>query len=361
MNLTATSTDSIEQELVELEALIARIRARQSTLIGEIDRRQVPLGDGCRTLVEWVGSRLDVAPETARMLARLARCDADSVVGLLAEGDATFDRTVELARLAEVDTPPVGPMLGFDIAGLRRFIARKRRVEKVTEQDAFDGRHVVMQPNLDESLWKLWGTLPGYEGSVVDQVLTARAERFPTPPDGNSLTLAQRRADALVAVCQDATGGEGGVTAAVTVFVDAATAGSSAGEAGVSIESGPRVGPKTLERILCGGNVEVTALSAEGEPLSIGRRSAVVPPKLRRYVLWRDGGCAIDGCTSRYRLEAHHIAPYSEGGGTDADNLAAVCWFHHHVVIHGMGYAIDPDSPPQRRRFLKPEPGPDPP
>jgi hypothetical protein len=27
---------------------------------------------------------------------------------------------------------------------------------------------------------------------------------------------------------------------------------------------------------------------------------------------------------------------------------------HHHVVVHGMGYRIDPESPPVRRRFLTP-------
>ena len=38
----------------------------------------------------------------------------------------------------------------------------------------------------------------------------------------------------------------------------------------------------------------------------------------------------------------------------DADNLATLCWFHHHVVIHGEGFSIDPNSPPQRRRFIRP-------
>ncbi|NOY55751.1 MAG: HNH endonuclease [Actinobacteria bacterium] len=64
------------------------------------------------------------------------------------------------------------------------------------------------------------------------------------------------------------------------------------------------------------------------------------------------------GCLSRH--SAHHITPYSQGGPTDPENLTTLCWYHHHVVIHGMGYRIDPDTPPQRRRFLKPG-GNDPP
>ncbi|MDF1597426.1 MAG: HNH endonuclease signature motif containing protein, partial [Acidimicrobiia bacterium] len=62
-------------------------------------------------------------------------------------------------------------------------------------------------------------------------------------------------------------------------------------------------------------------------------------------------GCTADGCTSRYRLQPHHIIPWSQGGRTDPDNLITLCWFHHHVVIHQMGYEIIPDSPPGRLRF----------
>lgn len=77
-------------------------------------------------------------------------------------------------------------------------------------------------------------------------------------------------------------------------------------------------------------------------------------------MLHRDGGCVVDGCTSRYRLQPHHITPWSEGGRTETGNLATLCWFHHHVVVHLMGYRFDADSPPLRRRFLTPG-GPDPP
>ena len=87
----------------------------------------------------------------------------------------------------------------------------------------------------------------------------------------------------------------------------------------------------------------------------MGRRSRPISPQLRRFVLDRDGAaCTIAGCTSRYRLQVHHIKRWIDGGRTDPENLTTVCWFHHHVVIHGQGFRIDPDSPPQRRRLLQP-------
>ncbi|NNF87899.1 MAG: hypothetical protein HKM97_05200, partial [Acidimicrobiia bacterium] len=65
------------------------------------------------------------------------------------------------------------------------------------------------------------------------------------------------------------------------------------------------------------------------------------------------------GCTSRYRLEIHHIIPRSQGGTHDLENLTTLCWWHHHIAIHGRGHHIDPHSPPHRRRIIPP--GHDPP
>ena len=101
-------------------------------------------------------------------------------------------------------------------------------------------------------------------------------------------------------------------------------------------------------------SVEVTVLTAHGTPLGIGATSRVVPPRLRRYLLWRDGGCTADGCTSRYRLQPHHITAASQHGPTEPENLVTLCWFHHHTVIHGHGYSIDPNSPPTGIRFHRP-------
>lgn len=144
----------------------------------------------------------------------------------------------------------------------------------------------------------------------------------------------------------------------VTVFLDGDLAANTSGETGAEVEFGPRVGPATLERILCSGAVQVILNQTDGLVASHATRA--IPPVIRRYVTWRDGGCSIDGCTSRYRLEPHHVRHRADGGGHDPDNLTTLCWYHHHVAVHGSGYRIDPSSPPQRRR-LRPTSGADPP
>ncbi len=101
------TSDEIEGHLRHGEAVIAKVRSAQMVLIREADRRQIPLGDGCRSIDEWVAGRLDVAPETASTLARTARL-AEHIPHLgdaLREGRVTWDRAAAVAPLL-VDTEP---------------------------------------------------------------------------------------------------------------------------------------------------------------------------------------------------------------------------------------------------------------
>ena len=74
-----------------------------------------------------------------------------------------------------------------------------------------------------------------------------------------------------------------------TVFVDAGLAAATGGEAGAEIEYGPKVGPATLERILCGGAVQLIGLT-DGRPVVVSDGARAIPPAVRRFVVWRDGG-----------------------------------------------------------------------
>jgi len=355
--------DTIEQRLARGEAAIARIRAAQMTLLREADRRQAPMADGCRSLAEWVTGRLDVSPDTAKTLVSTTRRleGLPIVESGAAQGSISFDRAAAVARIAAPaeDGEILSEMARYDIAGIQRLVAYRRRTTRGMEREAHETRYLAAQPNLDESSWRVHGSLPGPAGRVFVEALDARCDTLPQDPVGNR-SRTTRYADALWAMSLDSlAGGDGAsidsATPLLTVFVDANRAVASNGESGVVIEAGPRVGPSAIEAILCDGIIEVTARSATGEPINLGRRTRVVRPRLRRFVLHRDGGvCTVEGCTSRYRLQAHHIVPWSEGGVTSEHNLTTLCWYHHHVIVHGREFAIDPSSPPHRRRFLRP-------
>ncbi|MEN8234021.1 MAG: DUF222 domain-containing protein, partial [Actinomycetota bacterium] len=100
MKTETLTTDAIEQQLLNGEAAIARIRAAQMMLIGEMDRRQTHTADGCRSMVEWVTGRLDISSDTARKLVTTAkRLEAlPTVTAAAQEGTVTFDRTWAIAR-----------------------------------------------------------------------------------------------------------------------------------------------------------------------------------------------------------------------------------------------------------------------
>ncbi|MDH5423250.1 MAG: HNH endonuclease [Acidimicrobiia bacterium] len=352
------TTDELEQQLVDDEKLIGRLRARQAAIVAALDTRQVALSDGCRTLSEWVASRADMSMHTARKLVGTSRrmVDRPDVHQELGSGRITYERAQQIAKLA--------PDLDHEIYGvdqLRRLVARQTELLATDEAAAFEARYLHLQPSLDYTSWKLWGQLAGIDGAIVQDALFARADQLPAESKAGSRAAAS--ADALVAICQDtqttgtaATNGaadQAGQIAkepSVTVFVNATEAGPTIG----TIAAGPIIGRRTLEEILCVGTVEAIAVTADGKPLSAGRRTATIPPRLRKFIIGRDDGCSAAGCTSRYRLQVHHRQHWADGGPTDAANLVTLCWYHHHVIIHQRGFSIDLQSPPNRLRFVAP-------
>ena len=96
------------------------------------------------------------------------------------------------------------------------------------------------------------------------------------------------------------------------IVANQALAEPSGNEQGVAMLAGARVGPDTVDLVQCVGTTEV--ITVAGQSILQHGTTTSMRPSLRRAVLARDDGCTIDGCTSTYRLEAHHIVPRSQGG-----------------------------------------------
>ena len=124
MDIENATSDEIEDLLLGCEAVIARERASQMTVLREVDRRQAPTAAGCRSLGEWVAGRLDVSRETARNLVATAHRleDLPDVLEAVAAGEIGFDRAVAVGRFAGRDDnlDLVGDLAGYDIAGIRQ-------------------------------------------------------------------------------------------------------------------------------------------------------------------------------------------------------------------------------------------------
>jgi hypothetical protein len=72
----------------------------------------------------------------------------------------------------------------------------------------------------------------------------------------------------------------------------------------------------------------------------LGRTQREANLALRELLGTLDGErCRFPGCTRRKKLHAHHVVYWSEGGGTDLDNLMLVC-SRHHTLIHAQGFSL---------------------
>jgi len=353
--------DQLETDLLACEQLIGQLRAYQASLLAELRELEVFRSDGSRSMRDWTAAKLDVTHDTARALLTASKAEE------LLE-DVSFDRAVATARLVAVGG---GDALEWsrrlDIAGVRRLVAHRRRLSRVSEQEANQDQRIRIYPNFDKSQYHSSGSFGSVGGRIVEQFLERLADQLPN--DGILQGREQRQAAGLVAHAEDylQTGtstnpnpdpnhdidGDKGLRSmgVVNVHVDAALAGDTGGEAGGEIEFGPRIGPLTLEELLCRGQIRVI-ITQDNQPVAASHATRHIPPHIRAFVTKRDGGCTISGCNSRYRLEPHHIVPWAEGGRHDPDNLATLCWYHHHIAIHQHGHQLDPHSPPQNRRFL---------
>ena len=190
----------------------------------------------------------------------------------------------------------------------------------------------MIQPSLDEEVFKLWGQLPGVDGRIIEKALTVRETELPVLAGQGQ---GQRRADALTSICLDSLTGttgqgsdgiEGRAVTVAEVFIDATVAAQTFGEAGALVSTGPRVGPNAFSEILCTGRIRVIA--SDGlHPLTYSDMGEAIAGPIRRYVQWRDHNqCSIEGCHSRYRLQPHHIVQRQHGGNHDPDNLVTLCW-----------------------------------
>jgi hypothetical protein len=172
----------LADEFVEIEAELAYLKSRQIVIVNELDRAQAPQTDGSRSLLEWVQSRFDIKRDTARDLVFSSRRFARhrGLHDRMLAGRATFDRTIAAVKLADAGAPGgvVEESYDRDLAGVGRLIAQTRHVTRVDERAVFNDRFFTIQPNLDESRYRMWGEAPGVIGRTIDKAIYDRADEL---------------------------------------------------------------------------------------------------------------------------------------------------------------------------------------
>ncbi|HEV3292867.1 MAG TPA: DUF222 domain-containing protein, partial [Streptosporangiaceae bacterium] len=104
----------------------------------------------------------------------------------------------------------------------------------------------------------------------------------------------------------------------------------------LQVVSGPGGAASFLRRNLLG-----KPLAGPSLPLDVGQTDDI-PIHLRRLVTLRDQHCQYPGGCDQpaVQCEPHHVIHRKDGGPTSLTNLKDYCWWHHHVVLHDLGWTL---------------------
>ncbi len=108
------------------------------------------------------------------------------------------------------------------------------------------------------------------------------------------------------------------------------------------LQDGPQLHPATALRLTCDSAATVIAhhrAGKRGTSMDVGRRTRVIPIRLRRALFLRDHGCRFPACTQTKFVDAHHVRHWTRGGPTALHNLVLLCR-RHHRLLHEGGYGL---------------------
>jgi hypothetical protein len=217
----------------------------------------------------------------------------------------------------------------------------------------FARRGLHVSPTL-EGMVRVDGDLDPEAGQTVITALRCLQDAWSRSSTPDVRTPAQRRADALGEICRGyLDSAERPVVAGerphVTVTLDLASLEGRAGRRWELDDAG-RITSQTARRIACDAALSRVIVGPRSEPLEVGRRTAVVPPALRRAVIVRDGGCRFPGCDRPHAwCDAHHVEHWADGGETSLRNLVLLCRPHHRLVHQRFGLQLVDGRPVFRR------------
>ena len=297
-------------------------------------------GAGVVSPQHWLCWRAGVSSNTARQIIRVAQ-RADSLPTLMAafdEGSLTLDQVAVACRVPDWADERV-------TAYARQMTVRQ--LTTVTRRELFD--EPAPEPATDESMTfgqrddgRWWASirLDADHGAEFEAALNeARDALLRAGDDPTRVT----RTDALMEIVRrslSVAGVERRQRFQMLVHVSADHDGTPVGR-----WASGRPLPASISQLLsCDGEVRRLDHIA-GAAVNLGRTQRIVPDRVRRIIVERDGGCRVPGCSSTLRPDIHHLVHWSDGGRTDTGNLVALC--HRHHRLHHLG-ELDISGNPDR-------------
>ena len=342
------SDEERTERLDVLFAQMAVVAGEIVVLLGEVERSQSFREEGATSIGSWVTERFGVASSTARSLAHVGEKIADlpHLMGALCAGEVSLDK---VRTVTDVATPENDQELCEEaqrcsvreLADVARSRARDPRTSALTSAEQYQRRFL----RFNDQFRTVTAQLPAESYAEAKACLETRAKEVPsegeTPWD-------HRLCDAYMDVIRTSGGGDSGQRANtnpyfVVVHVplealvdrDAGETTELAGE----LERDGLISAEVVHKIACGATIAVAVDDDVGHTMYEGRARRFPTATQRREVRRRDRHCRFPGCTNVTFADVHHIVAWKRDGGTDLDNLALMCRYHHGVV-HKKGWSM---------------------
>jgi len=374
-------------QITELAAHLDAAEYRFLVLVEAFDRQGGWQQPGVNSCAHWLHWKCGLGIGVAREKVRVARAlpELPRISGAFGAGRVSYSKVRAMTRVATPDNEEV--LLNTALHGTAAHVETQVRLyRRWKRQEALqreNQRQAVRELSwhIDETgCWVFRGRFTPEQGALIARALehamdaqftelrdeprevSEDIERDQLQGPAMSEPIAQRRADALERVAagylaRPEPASTGGDRCIVHLHTDIGTLRADGDGAEAEIENAPgrgsHVPAETSRRLACDAAVVHWRETADGEPLSVGRKTRTIPPAIRRALKRRDGGCRFPGCSATRFVDAHHIHHWADGGETRLDNLVLLCR-RHHRLLHEGGYSID-SRPTGEIRFSRPD------
>ena len=349
--------DELDQTILTLCKRINAATYELLVTIREFDERCGWLQWGLDNCAEWLAWRCDLSVSTAREKVRVAHAlkHLPMISRAYSSGELSYSKVKAMTRVAKRDNE--AELIAFALRHTAVTVAERCRELRCGRESsigsaerAWANRSLRIRRDVERNVMTVTVELPLDSGELLEKALDrARDDEVLEIPDLADTSWSVRQADAFVNVLSAYLSGVAGNNSdnyLVTIHVDESALAGGDGRAAVPIES--------VKRHCCDGHAVVLTETVDGQPLSIGRKSRVIPKAIERAVRARDRDCCtFPGCRNRRFLECHHVEHWAQGGETNLDNLLLLCT-KHHTLVHEGGFRIDKDYL-DRWAFFRPD------
>ena len=354
-----TSIEDLDRNILNLCTRINAATCELLVLIREFDERAGWLQWGLSNCAEWLAWRCDLSTTTAFEKVRVAHAvkRLAAISTAFAAGELSYTKVRELTRVA--DRCNEDDLLAFALRTTASHVAERCRELRMgsdasigTAARAYANRSLRLRRDHQRGMMTITVDLPMDTGELVEKALDkARDDEALAIPDLSDTSWSMRQADAFVNMvnrylCDNKSSEASNDNTLVTIHVQHSALAGNGGRSALPLES--------VKRMCCDSQALVITEDDNGEPLSIGRESRIIPKAIARAVRARDHNCCtFPGCRNRRFLHCHHVEHWSQGGETSLDNLMLLCT-KHHTLVHEGGFRIDKDFQ-DRWFFVRPD------